>query len=102
MGDALDFFNLFPASGQHPRHHHRLPGPAHRFHLRRAGLPDEHRRSPVRGHPHDHGVTGNLLTVQDPLGHTTTHTYDSRNRLATRTDPLTRTEAFTYDFAGNR
>jgi RHS repeat-associated protein len=44
---------------------------------------------------------GNLLTVTDARGNTTTHTYDGRNRLATRTDPLGRVETFTCDFNGN-
>jgi len=39
--------------------------------------------------------------VRDPLGQTTTHTYDALNRLATRTDPLGKPEAFIYDLAGN-
>ena len=44
---------------------------------------------------------GNPLTVTDAKNQTTTHTYDSRNRLATRTDALSRTESFTHDLAGN-
>jgi RHS repeat-associated protein len=46
-------------------------------------------------------ANGNLLTLTDARGKTTTWTYDSMDRVATRTDPLTRAESFTYDLNGN-
>ena len=44
---------------------------------------------------------GNLLSLTDAWGHTTTYTYDSMNRVKTRTDPLSRQESFIYDLNGN-
>jgi RHS repeat-associated protein len=44
---------------------------------------------------------GNLLTVTDARGNTTSHTYDSMDRLSTRTDPLNRQEFYQYDPNGN-
>ncbi len=46
-------------------------------------------------------ANGNVLTVTDARGSTTTHTYDTMNRLETRTDPLSRTEHYAYDSSGN-
>ena len=40
---------------------------------------------------------GDLATVTDPLGHTTTRTYDAVSRLVTQTDPLGRLTWYTYD-----
>ncbi len=44
---------------------------------------------------------GNLLTLTDARGKTTTWTYDDMDRVATRTDPLSRDESFEYDLNGN-
>ncbi|WP_435005384.1 RHS repeat domain-containing protein [Tundrisphaera lichenicola] len=45
---------------------------------------------------------GNLATVKDPLGHTTTSAYDARDRLASQTRPSGGgTTTYTYDLAGN-
>jgi YD repeat-containing protein len=38
-----------------------------------------------------------LATVTDPLGHTTTRTYDAVSRLVTQTDPLGRLTWYTDD-----
>ncbi|MBI3377424.1 MAG: RHS repeat protein [Nitrospirae bacterium] len=38
----------------------------------------------------------------DPLGNTTTYTYDSNRNLITETDPLGSTTIYTYDTSGNR
>jgi YD repeat-containing protein len=40
---------------------------------------------------------GHLATIPDPLGSTTTQTYDAASRLLTQTDPLGRTTQFAYD-----
>lgn len=38
----------------------------------------------------------NLLSVKDPLNHTTSYTYNDRNQVLTVTDPLDHTQTFTY------
>src|SRR5947208_714466 len=40
---------------------------------------------------------GNLLSVQDANGNTTTYTYNNHDLVASRTDPLQRTESYSYD-----
>jgi YD repeat-containing protein len=40
---------------------------------------------------------GDLATTTDPLGHTTTRTYDEVSRLLMQTDPLGRLTWYTYD-----
>ena len=53
--------------------------------------------------PLDHTTTytytaqGDLATVTDPLGHTTTRTYDEVSRLVTQTDPQGRLTWYLYD-----
>ncbi|MBI4355825.1 MAG: VCBS repeat-containing protein, partial [Candidatus Omnitrophica bacterium] len=42
-------------------------------------------------------ITGNLLTTADPLGHTTTLTYDPAGDVATTTDAAGHTTRFAYD-----
>jgi RHS repeat-associated protein len=42
-------------------------------------------------------AAGDVATVTDPLGHTTTRTYDNVSRLVTSTDPLGRLTWYTYD-----
>ena len=47
-------------------------------------------------------ANGNLASVTDGLGNTTTFTYDSTfNKITSITDPLNNTATFTYDGAGN-
>ena len=43
--------------------------------------------------------TGDFATVSDPLGQTTTRTYDTVSCLLTQTDPLRRLTWYTYDVA---
>lgn len=43
---------------------------------------------------------GNMLTKTDPGGHTTTYTYDNANNLLTETDPLNKTTSYTYNSLG--
>ena len=45
---------------------------------------------------------GNVQTVQDPNGHTTTNTYDELNRLTQTVDPVGITVKYGYDAVGNR
>ena len=45
---------------------------------------------------------GNVLTLQDPNGHTTTNTYDALNRLLTSTDAAHIVVTNTYDEVGNK
>jgi RHS repeat-associated protein len=45
---------------------------------------------------------GLLLSSTDPLGHTTTNSYDPNHNLISVTDPLGHTNAYTYDLLGNR
>jgi YD repeat-containing protein len=45
---------------------------------------------------------GDLLTLTDPLNHTTTNTYDANQNLLSTTDPLGHTTSYTYDSNGNR
>ncbi len=45
---------------------------------------------------------GNVLTVTDPNGHTTTNTYDALNRLLNTTDAAGNTVSYQYDQVGNR
>lgn len=42
-------------------------------------------------------VTAGVTSVTDPLGHTTSSSYDSRGNVLTVTDPLSRTTTTTYD-----
>jgi RHS repeat-associated protein len=42
-----------------------------------------------------------LMQVSDPLGHTTTYTYDSMARMATVTDARGNTRRFEFDISGN-
>lgn len=42
----------------------------------------------------------NPLSITDPLGRTTTYTYDSNKNLLTMTDPLNETWTYTYDSNG--
>ncbi len=42
----------------------------------------------------------NLLSVKDPLNHTTSYTYNGSNQVLTITDPLNHTQTFTY-YPGN-
>lgn len=44
---------------------------------------------------------GNVLSVQDPLGHTTTSTFDALNRLVRSVDPLNNTTSYAYDAQDN-
>jgi RHS repeat-associated protein len=45
---------------------------------------------------------GMLLSLTDPLGHTTTNVYDTKHNLTSATDPLGHTTAYTYDANGNQ
>ena len=45
---------------------------------------------------------GDLLSSTDPLGHTTTNTYDANHNLISTTDPLGHTTTYTYDANGNK
>jgi YD repeat-containing protein len=45
-------------------------------------------------------LVGNLLTVTDPLGHTTSYTYDGQNNLLTATD-AEGTTSYTHDLVGD-
>jgi RHS repeat-associated protein len=44
---------------------------------------------------------GNIKTIKDGNGHTTTYTYDARNLKATSTDALGNITTYSYDGAGN-
>ncbi|MEZ0297551.1 MAG: LamG-like jellyroll fold domain-containing protein, partial [Candidatus Methylacidiphilales bacterium] len=57
------------------------------------------------GQPHVHtsyDASGNVLSVVDPLGRTTSNTYDLLNRLLTTTDAANITVSYEYDAVGNR
>jgi RHS repeat-associated protein len=45
---------------------------------------------------------GRPLSITDPLGHTTNHTYDASHNLLSTTDPLNHTTSYTYDAKGNQ
>jgi RHS repeat-associated protein len=47
-------------------------------------------------------LEGNVVVEIDPLGHSTTHTYDALNRRRTTVDAENGTSTFTYDAVGNQ
>lgn len=50
---------------------------------------------------YEHDIYGKVVTVRDPIGATTTSSYDELDRLVARTDPLDRTARYSYDASGN-
>lgn len=47
-------------------------------------------------------IAGNMISVTDPRGKTSTFTYDARHQRKTATDPLGQTTQWTYDDRGNK
>jgi RHS repeat-associated protein len=59
--------------------------------------------SPARPNTHTtYDNDGNVLTLRDPNGHTTTNTYDLLNRLTRTVDAANDTVSSSYDAVGNR
>jgi YD repeat-containing protein len=69
----------------------RIPGPSAPHHRIDAG--QQFPRHPRQRHLR--------TSVEDPLQHTTTYTYDKLNRLTSVTDALNETTTYTYDANGN-
>ena len=47
-------------------------------------------------------IAGNMISVTDPRGKTSTFTHDARHNRKTATDPLGRTTGWAYDYRGNK